>query len=113
MLALYLTGTRLHLRTCIKSKFLLILILHIKKITILIPLLNITEATLIEESKYRIFEDNTEVEEERERKRNLTTAVLNYFFFKCKSTVTKKRSNMTKPHTLPLLLVLRQPYIVN
>lgn len=113
MLALYLTGTRLHLRTCIKSNFLLILILHIKKITILIPLLNITEATLIEESKYRIFEDNTQVEEERERKRNLTTAVLNYFFFKCKSTVTKKRSNMTKPHTLPLLLVLRQPYIVN
>lgn len=104
MLALYLTGTRLHLRTCIKSKFLLILILHIKKITILIPLLNITEATLIEESKYRIFEDNTQVEEERAR--NLTTAVLNYFFFKCKSTVTKKRSNMTKPHTLPLLLVL-------
>lgn len=93
MLALYLTGTRLHLRTCIKSKFLLILILHIKKITILIPLLNITEATLIEESKYQIFEDNTQVEEERERKRNLTTAVLNYFFFKCKTTVTVTKKN--------------------
>lgn len=91
MLALYLTGTRLHLRTRIKSNFLLILILHIKKITILIPLLNITEAILIEESKYRIFEDNTQVEEERER--NLTTAVFNYFFFKCKTTVTVTKKN--------------------
>lgn len=76
--------------------FLPILILHIKKMTILILLLNITEATPIEESEHhQNFEDSNQVEE---RERNLTTTVLNYLFFKCKTTitVTKKKKKAQK-----------------